>query len=384
MRIKATIIVSFKMMVSQWKQMLLMYSIFPLILSFLMGYFQRESFKPDMNMDKIKVTITDKDKSESSKSFMDFFNSEEMKRLFEVKDNGDYFITIPEGYEKSLSDMKETSIKIEEKERVSSGNEAIVRGVIDQYGKIITQGAVISNKIQALGTEDKDKLYKEIANKLSELTQKSSIKESILQGEATLTSYENQGASMITYFLILIIFSCVSGYHMDKENGSFKKLMSTPISRLNFFNLDLLIFFIYSFVYSLLYILTFRVAGIAFKGVNPILIFSLLVCQSLVVTAFAGLIIAFVSKKYSNIIMMLVMYFQIIFGGIFLPVKDVNSEIFTLAAKFAPGNLLAQAYRSCMLFNSFSRIEGYLGSMLLISIIAYLISMVKVKVRWEE
>ena len=50
MRIKATIKVIIKGIVSQWKITVLMFSIFPLIIAVLMGTFQKDIFKPDVNM----------------------------------------------------------------------------------------------------------------------------------------------------------------------------------------------------------------------------------------------------------------------------------------------------------------------------------------------
>lgn len=384
MRIKATIIVSLKGILSQWKQVILMYSIFPLLLSLGMGYFQKETFQPEVNIEKVKVTILDEDNSRSSQNFTQLFSTEEIKRLFEVSDSGDYLITVPKGFESSLMELKEITIKVDEKKRTTRISGEVVKSLIEQYGKIITQSSIINNRIEALNVKDKEALYNEIAGKINGLETTKAIKNHIQKGEATLTSYEYQGASMITFFAIMIAMGCVAGYHLDKENGSFKRLMSTPITRLTFFNLDMLLFFIASFIYGLVYILSFRIAGFAFKGVNPVLIFLILTGQSLLISALAGLLVAFVGKNNSNLIMVFIMYFQIIFGGVFLPVKEVNNEIFKAISRYAPGNLISEAYRSSMLFNSFDKIAGNLLSMAAVAAVLYLISIIKVKVRWEE
>ncbi|WP_055666950.1 ABC transporter permease [Desnuesiella massiliensis] len=384
MRIKATIKVTFKAMRAQWKQLLLVYAIFPLLLSLVMGYFQKDTFRPEVSLDKINLTIVDEDKSKSSQGFKELFQAEGIKDLFNISEKGDYVITIPKGYEDNLINLKDMDIKVDEKKRVSRTNEAIVRIIINQYGESLTESLIISNKINEMTLKDKEKLFNEVTNSINSLGAKSALKTNIIQGERTLSSFENQAASMMSYMLFMMIMGCVGGYHLDKENGSFKRLMSTPITKETFFNLDLLIFFLSSFIYGLIYVATFRIAGLAFKGTNPMNIIAILAAQSLLVTSLAGLMIAFLGKQNSNIIIILSMYFEIIFGGAFIPIKDITNKVFALLTRFAPGNVLTQAYKNCILFNSFQSIIKYLSIMILISIGAYAISILKVKIKWEE
>jgi ABC-2 type transport system permease protein len=384
MRLKATVIVCLKALLSQWKQVILMYCLFPLLLSLGMGYFQKGIFQPEVNMEKIKVTIVDEDNSEISRSFTQMFSTEEMKKLFEVSASGDYLITVPKGFESNLRELKESVIEVDEKKRTSRISGEVIRSLIEAYGKSITQSVGISNKIEALNVTDKEALYSEVSAKVNSVEAAKYIRDNIQEAETTLTSYEYQGATMITFFAMMIVMSCVAGYHMDKENGSFKRLMSTPITRLTFFNLDMLIFFIASFVYGLVYILSFRIAGFAFKGVNPAVILSILAVQSFLISSLAGLMVAFLGKNNSNLLLVIIMYFQILFGGVFIPVKQVNNEVFKVISRFAPGNLISEAYRSSMLFNSFDKITGNLLTMAAVAAALYLISVIKVKVRWEE
>ena len=384
MRLKATVIVCLKALLSQWKQIILIYTVFPLLMSLGMGYFQKDIFKPEVNRERIKVTILDEDNSKSSQDFTQLFSTEEIEKLFEVSDTGDYLITVPKGFESNLMELRESVIEVDEKKRTSRISGELIRSLIEAYGKNITQSAVISNKIEALNVTDKEALYSEVLGKVNSVEAAKFIRDNIQMGETTLTSYEYQGATMITFFAMMIVMSCVAGYHLDKENGSFKRLMSTPITRLTFFNLDMLIFFIASFVYGLVYILSFRIAGFAFKGVNPVIILFILVAQSLLISSLAGLLVAFLGKTNSNLILVFIMYFQIIFGGVFIPVKQVNNEVFKAISRFAPGNLISETYRSSMLFNSFDKITGNLLSMAAVAAVLYLISVIKVKVRWEE
>ncbi|HEY5560384.1 MAG TPA: ABC transporter permease [Clostridiaceae bacterium] len=384
LRIKATIKVSFKAIIAQWRVILLVYALFPLLLSIAMGSFQKSTFKPETTIDKINISIIDEDNSIGSQNFRELFENQSIKKLFNLTKQGQYILTIPKGYENSISNLRQTTIKVDEKERTSRSNEIIIKSIISQYGKSLTELITISSKIEKLNLQDKAKILNQVSEELNRVSSETSLKTIIMKGERTLTSFENQAASMMTYMLFMIVLGCVAGYHLDKENGCYKRLNSTPITKAAFFNLDLLLFFIASFTYGLIYILTFRVAGLAFKEVNPLIILAILISQSLLITALSGLIIAFLKKQSSTIVIIIFMYSEIIFGGAFIPVKEVANDLFTKLSRFSPGTVISGAYKNCILFNSFDKIAPYLVIMVIVSIALYTISILKVKIRWEE
>jgi len=384
MRVKATIKVTFKSIIAQWKGVLLMYAIFPLVLSIGMGYFQRDAFKPETTIDKINIRIIDEDNSKSSQNFRVLLKTGGMKKLFNLTDKGEYVLTIPKGYESSISKLKQSTIKVDEKKRVSRNNETIIKSIISEYGKNLTEAITISKKIENLNIQDKQKIFNDVSSKINKVSSETALETNLMKGEKTLTSFENQGASMMAYMIFIMVMGCVAGYHLDKENGCFKRLNSTPITRVAFFNLDLVLFFIASLIYGAVYILSFAIAGLAFIGVNPLNLLAILIGQSLLITTASGIIIAFLNKQNSNIVIIIFMYIEIIFGGAFIPVKEVTNKVFTILSKISPGNIVSGAYKNCMLFNSFDKIVQYLMMMVIVSIAFYIISILKVKIRWEE
>ncbi|MFD3157205.1 ABC transporter permease [Haloimpatiens sp. FM7330] len=383
MRIKATIIVSLKAMLSQWKQVLLMFAVFPLIIAAIMGNFQKHTFKPDISRDKINISIIDKDNSKTSNNFKELFQTKELKQIFNVTNKSQYEIVIPKDYEKNIISLKQSTIKVNEKKRVSRINELVIKNVIEQYGKSLTESRIISNKINSMNVLDKEKLFSDVINNINKNAAVNPIKDNMIKGERILTSYENQAATMMSLMVFVIIMNCVAGYDLDKKNGSNKRLLSTPMTKCDFFNLDVLIFLIASLIYGIIYILAFRFAGFAFKGVSILNIISILICQSVLIASTAGIIIAFFGKKAANIIVVILMYMHIIFGGGFIPLKDMDNRIFLAISKFSPGNIISETYRNCILFNSFNSISKYLIIMIAISLILYLVSILKVKIRWE-
>lgn len=384
MRVKATIKVIVKGVISQWKQVLLMFAIFPLIMAVIMSNFQKDEFRPEVAINKINISIVDKDNSKTSNNFKELFNEKGLKEIFNVADKSEYEIVIPKGYESSLINRKESTIEVNEKKRVSRNNELIIKSVIEQYGKSLTETMIISKRIQDMSIEDKDKLFNEVINNINKNSSTTAIKGNIIQGQRVLTAFENQASTLMTLMVFSIIMSCIAGYNMDKENGSNKRLLSTPMTKCNFFNLDILLFFIASLIYSLVYILAFRITGLAFKGVSILNMTAIVICQSLLIASVAGIIIAFFGKKAANIIVIIFMYIHIIFGGGFIPLKDIDNNMFLTISKFSPGNIISEAYRNCMLFNSFNTISKYLIIMIVISLILYSLSILKVKMGWED
>lgn len=384
MRIKATIITCLKGSIVVWKQILLVYCIFPIILSLGLGYFQKDSFKPKAEIDKINITIVDKDNSNSSHAFQQLFKIDDMKKLFNVTKDGDYCLTIPKGYENNLVNFKNVTITVDEKERISRDNEIIIKNIIDQYGKSLTENLIIGNKIEKLNIADKENLYNNVVQQINNFSKENSLKTNIINSKRTLSSYENQASSLITFMIITMVMSCIASYYLEKENGTFKRLMSTPIKKESLFNLELICFFIYSFIFGSIYILTFAVSGLAFRNVNPLYMFSVLIGQSLVVTTLSGIVITFLNKKSSNLVMIIILYFEILFGGAFIPLKEVSNKVFMILSKFAPCNVISEAYKNCILFNSFNSLWINLIIMLVISVFMYTVSIMKVKFNWEE
>ncbi|WP_027624038.1 ABC transporter permease [Clostridium lundense] len=384
MRVKATIKVIVKGVISQWKQVLLMFAIFPLIMSLIMSNFQKDVFRPEVTINKINISIVDKDNSKTSYNFKELFNEKGLREIFNVTSKSEYEIVIPKGYESNLINRKESTIEVNEKKRVSRNNELIIKSVIEQYGKSLTETMIISKKIKDMSIEDKDKLFNEIINNINKNLSKTSIKENIIQGQRVLTAFENQSATMMTLMVFSIILSCIAGYNMDKENGSNKRLLSTPMTKYNFFNLDVLLFFITSLIYALVYILAFRIPGLAFKGVSVLNMTAIVICQSLLIASTSGIIIAFFGKKTATTVAILLMYTHIIFGGGFIPVKDIDNKVFLTISKCSPGNIISEAYRNCILFNSFNTISRYLIIMIVVSVILYSLSILKIKMGWED
>ncbi|OPJ55721.1 ABC transporter permease [Clostridium oryzae] len=369
---------------AEWKELVLIYAVFPLVLIMVISFFYKSVYNPDTKIRRININFTDYDNTKTSSQFINMFRENNMKDIFSIKEKGDYEIIIPKNYEKNITLLKPSTIKIIENKETSRSNEAIIKSIISEYGKKITELATISDKVNKLNVVDKEKIYKKITQRVSKNNADNSIDKHILKGQKHLSSYEEQGTSTISFMVMLMIMGCAASYYKDKESGYYKRVMSAPISKLQYFIINSGIFFISSFICGALYITTILVFKIAFTIDNLPNLLIILISQSLLVSSVASLFVAFFSKNVSNFVMVLLMYYQIIFGNTFIPVKILSNKMFVLMTKFSPGSIISNTYRSCLISNSFFSVINYSAIVLTISVIVYAVSIIKVKIRWGE
>lgn len=383
-RIKASLLLAFKAVIVGWKQLLLVYAIFPICIAASIGYFENDIYEAQPQIDKINISIVDKDGTNSSRGFKELFNSTKVRKVFNVLAKGDYVITIPKGYEDNILNLKKDNITIAENKDVSRQNKEVIKALIEAYGRVITREAYIHKDMSKLNSKDKMNLYSTIAKKISEETSKPLIKDNIIKAKKTINSSENTAFSLIAYMVVAVIMGCNAAHHRDKENGTFKRLISSPIKKEAYFNLDILCFFVQSVAFGIIYVAAFIISGFAFRDANILLLLLIVLVQAAVISSFSGLFMAFFNKAVANIILMFFLYYEVIFGGAFIPSSEISNSTYIFLEHIAPGNIISEAYRNCVIYKSFSSIEINLIIMLAASILAYSISYIKVKIRWEE
>lgn len=363
MKAKIVSMLTIKGIILNWKQIIIVYGVMPLSICFVMGHFFKDVYDSAPNFDKINITIIDNDKSEESKDFKNLFKGKEIGQVFNVSSKGDYIITINGGYGENFKKHKSVEIKVDEKKHISDYNEKLIKNIIKDY----SEGFCTNNK----------KAY------VAAATTKA-FKNNIVNGDRMLSAYEIEASSLIGYMIIVILMGCTKSHDIDRETGVFKRLVSTPIKKEGLFNINILIYFVYSFFLGAVYILAFIVSGIAFTNVNLINWILILVGQSMFCAAVSGFCNAFFNKIYSQVILTLLLVVETILGGEFIPLKTINNAAFLTVAKYSPLSFISNAYKNAIMFNSFQAISVDLLIMIVVSAAFYLVSLVKVKTSWEE
>ncbi|AAK78843.1 ABC-2 type transport system permease protein [Clostridium acetobutylicum] len=332
-----------------WKQIVLLYAIFPLSICFVMSYFSKGVYKVEEN--KVGITIVDKDNSKVSHDFKDIFNRKDMRRFFKLSKKGDYSITLKKGKNKNS-----LYVVVDEKKQVSEHNKELIKSVIKNYNEEVKSKDIFNIEI---------------------------IQTKSVNNEKSISSYESEAATIITYIMIIMIMSCSKAHYLEKENGMFKRMMSMPLTKINIFNYYILIYFVYGFCLGMLYIAAFMIAKFAFFNINFINLIVLLIGQSLIVASASGFFIVFLKKNSANVILTTLLLIETCLGGGFIPKVKANT-VFIGFMKFEPLKFVSEAYKNIITYNSLGNIEKNLIIMVVVSFVLYIISLAKVKVSWEE
>lgn len=389
MKLRAYIKLTFIQMIRQLPLLLLIFAVFPLFLSGVMAYIQNDTFTPKVTVSKMEIRLIDEDRTSFSQSLLDYLKSDELQHVIAIENEEQkpqLEVIIPKGYGNGLISTKETRIKIKALEKGTGTESAILSQIIDRYNEEASQKLLISNNIQnlELNEDEKVQLSNLINIELQKIYSTDSIRNSIVTLKKSLTAYEFYSVAMLGFMFIMLIMTMAAGVFTEKENGLYNRIISTSLSRNQYFDYTLISSFILALVLNIAYLLPYRITGLSFQGPLPLLGLVILV-QSLLATTAAGLLLAFLDKKTVMIGMNIILIAQMVLGGSFFPFEKLSSNlILKNLSNFSPDVLLSKAYKGYILFGSFDSIKYNLLSMLFISALFYIISRIKVRVRWGE
>lgn len=389
MRLKAFIKVMLKGLVREWKVILFTFIIFPIVTSLLYGYFQKELFTPENIMSKFYINIIDEDKSQTSTGLKELFNSGSLKDFIVVTEDREKLqveVVIPKGYDSALIDLKEEEIIV--KQLTEKGEPAIaaVSSIIDKYNKAVQEGIVINDKVikSSLSTEGKEKLMVDIGDTFKNFQTVKSIKTNIYTEGKNLTSFQYYSISIFSFISLLVIQSLTSSYYTERENGLVKRYLAAPMSKIQFFNYTLVSNFIFAFIVNNIYVMIYKISNVSFQGSYGILIL-ILITLSILEATLAGFLVAFFKeKRIGGVFIQAFILLSVSVGGAFFPVDKVGGKIIAVLSNIAPNTHIINVFKAYMLENTMSSIFNPLMIMAIIAAVSYLISIIKVKLKWED
>ncbi len=386
MKLLAFLKVSLKGIIKEFPTFVLSYAIYPIIIALVMGYVQKDMFTPVVNDPIFSIIIVDEDNTRESENLISFLNSEEISKVMTVKSSDsekfDYTLRIPKGYEDSLLGKTSASVRVEAEEKSPTSLGNILVNIVDKYNKELSQGLVIHQNIENKSLENKDSLIEEINRVLIKAYTTDSIKNNIHSVRKSLNSYEYYSVSFLNFAFIIFLMAVIVSDALEKENGLYNRIMSTAITKWEYFNYGIMSNYLMMVVANIFYVGAYRVAGLSFKGSLPILLLIVLV-QSFMITVIGTLISTIFKKKYGLPLIQVFLMVQMIFGGMIGPLHKWNkSPIFDFFAKYKPDAVIVNTYRNYLIHNNISSISNYLLIMLGISMILYLINLLAIQMKW--
>ncbi|MDT8718899.1 ABC transporter permease [Clostridium sp. 19966] len=386
MKILVYVKLIFKSTVKNMAALLFVYIMFPVVLSLIVGYAQKYTMNPSLEINRLKVYVADQDDTDYSKAMKNVFSDNEVKKLLDIKDNekeAGYTVTIPKGYEINVLGEKEAKVNIKVNSSGNDNNVSIISQILESYNKSLSHQLLIWRNIdkEAISQEDKKQLLSKVQADINENNAKELIENNIVKNKKSLNSYEYYSTSFLAFMFVMMAGNVVIASFMEKENGMEKRMMSAPITRFEYFNYNMVMNFIFSFIFYLIYILVFRFLRLSFDCSLLLLVIAVFV-QSMLTVALSAILWSFTSKKFSTAFISAITIAQMLIGGMFIPPEKINIQVFKALNEFSPGILLTKSYNNLIIYNSFQSIAPYIGIMIILSIIMYGVSLIGVKVRW--
>lgn len=227
---------------------IILFLVLPVALAVLIG--SVSDMEKKKSEEVIKVSIEDEDRTSSSKKLKEFLIENEI--LITEKEEKIMNIIVPQGYEKSILESKQNTIKIQEPEKSASGLYQI-RNLLDNYHKYI----YMSNN----GAD---------ADKVLGIDAKSSVVFNELNSQNDTTNSENLIGSFAIAFVGMIVGMFIINQSQVRAIDIYKnfniRINSTANSKLKLYMIDFLSNMIQFTVILGIYVIVFRVMGKAFTG----------------------------------------------------------------------------------------------------------------------
>lgn len=373
MKFKAFLKLTAKSTIKNLPSILLTFSIFPIFLGLIIGYFQKDTFTPSVEAPIMKVNIVDKDNTIQSKNLIKFLNSEEIKKIIEIDEKkSKYELIIPKAYEASLLNNSESNIEIHVKKDGSVRRAEILGDIIDRYNAAISEGLYIEDRIEKASISQEE--IETIGKKIFAAYNTELIENKLVKNKKSLTSYEHTSIIYLSYMLLLVLMSSNKG--TDEFHN---RIMSTPITKIQYFKYNQGTFYFLALFLNILYVMTYRISGLSFQGSLPILILIIL-AQTLLISSLSGFITAFFKKKFITPILSVLMIMQLLLGLTSPTVESTNFEFLKLVAKkYSPDILISSTFRNYLIYNKLDSIKYNLILIILVSIALYILSLLKLK-----
>lgn len=325
------------------------------------------------------IKILDQDNTPESKGLINYLESDDIAKLIKIENNSkdiDYTVKIPKGYSKSLKKHQDIDIPIELSKDASTSKANILVNLVDSYNSEMTKALLIEENIENSNIEVGD-----LNMVFSDINSTKSIKTEIYKVEKTLTSYERHSILFLGFVFIWFISAIIASDNLVKEIDLENRILSTGISKVEYFNLEFISNYIMMVVINSIYIFIFRIFNFSFQG-SILLLCLIILLQSLIITLIGSLIVNIFNKKYGIIITQAYLMFYIAIEMIIKGTKLIDMKIFEILSKYKPDKILSDVYRNYIIYNDFESIGKYLLIIAIVSVVLYLINLASVKRKW--
>ncbi len=388
-KIKGIIVNEIKIFLSNIKSNMLVFIIFPVLLSHLYGVFNEKVFEPERTIEKFKVYVNDEDNSNLSKNLKEVFTYEAINEVIEIasKEESIVSINIPYGFEESLYSGENTTVQLEKLDKDVEIQSSIVKSIVENYVEYAISYKEILNSINDsdLLDEEKEEVINEYSRYLSAFNEGEVFQVNNIDRIRTLTSHQYFSGAILAFISLLIVFELARRFIKEKEDGTLKRLYSTNIRKGQIFAGKFIFNFLLCFMSISVYVVIKKLMVSSFQVDVLSLVIAILV-HSLLICGIASALFAFIkSSKVINLLTGILIPLFGILGGTFYNINNVGEGAFMkIVPKLIPNYWIQTIYNKLMIGNSLQELLSVIFIIIGIGIATSLIAFAKLKISMED
>jgi ABC-2 type transport system permease protein len=359
------------------KGVLISFIILPLIMALIYGMMQEESFNGKTSMDPIKVKLIYDNTTHTGEIFDRVLKEEGVKSFIDIEGD-DYKCEV-----KISDDFKDIEIN---NSKATSEEINILSSFFKSFTSDVEQVKAIYRSVDKaeFSQEEKEMIMGNVLEKLSENQKESSVEEKIISGYKTLGAKEYYGISTFSFTSILLVIALANKFFDEKQQGVVRRTFAAPISNQEYIMGFLLSSTIIAFIINLIYVLINILMGLGFKeNLGGVVV--ILIVQSILQGAVSTLVIAFFKNK--NLVNAIIGFFVVlsaVAGGAFYNIEYLDSPLLKILGNISPNTLILNAYKNLAISSNINETLIYIIPMIILSLVFIILSLIKVKVRWER
>ena len=371
-KLLAMLKLTFKSFIKDFHIYIISFVIFPIVMTFIYGYFQKNLFSPENRLNPAKLVIVDNDKSNASRALTDFLESKEISKFVEIKKeekDASVEVKIDKNYEISI-------VKLSSRAEVSN---AIVMNLVKNFNENYMQQQFLNNSVNSMNLSDeaKNTLKLKLNSEIAEIYKSGAVTYEKVSAGKNLSSYEYYSISIFSFMFMLTIMSLSIDFYRKRDCGVLSRIYSTNMSKNKYLNYGIICNFFFALVFNIMYVSVFRLLKISFEGsILPLAI--LLICKSLLEAVGTSFVTSmFKEKKNAQIFMITLMAAAVSVGGVFNPSYKLQKNIATTIFQYVPNNIIIKSFKDYLIFNDFSSVRGSIMLYLTCGLLLYVISIIK-------
>lgn len=324
---------------------------------------------------KFKVGVIDNDNSYASKEIIKTIDDLEGIQSIKIKEEDSEILLITQQIQMTVTIDDDFQNKLLN----SQDNEIKIKTINENDVKLVVQ-SMIDMRCEDMSMIGK--MSKGDINKFKEINQDYNDKNTIFSLNDVNEKRPEIGTSLgLIIFIIFIVSGNISSFLIKYEENKTKiNTLNHGISKWKYYLSLIVAFYVMSSITALIYYVILTIFNVDFGMENSINFLVVMLLLNLIALSFNLCIVSFTRSKYiSSMLNILIIIPCCMLSGVFWD-YNIMPENFQAIGKFMPTRWVYICIENLQQTNDLGTINTYLNAMIILSIILFVISFVKLKV----